>query len=129
MKKRVGEKYPSVWYCLDTGFANLDKQFSFKQYADELAPRVAHLHLADNYGRFDDNEPPGLRGGMPRRNWDYLLSVLSRYDNDIIGSFEMCPSMPAVMMRQGCEFLFDELKWPHRPVRKPGYAEITYNPM
>jgi len=126
--KKAGEKFESVWYCLDTGYANLDSQYSFKQYVDDLAPRVAHLHLTDNYGQMDDHEPPGLRGGMPRKNWDYLLSVLNKYDNDIIGSFEMCPCMPAVMIRQASEFLFDALKWPNRPQKQPCYADFSYNP-
>jgi len=124
----VGEKFESIWYCLDTGYANLDPQFGFKQYVDGLAERVAHLHLTDNYGQIDDHEPPGLRGGIPRKNWEYLLSALSKYGNDVIGSLEMCPCMPAVMVRQASEFLFDELKWPNRPQKQPGYAGVAYNP-
>src|SRR4030043_183487 len=41
--KQVGEKFGSVWYCLDTGYTNLDSEFTFKQYVDELSGRVAHL--------------------------------------------------------------------------------------
>jgi sugar phosphate isomerase/epimerase len=126
--RQVGEKFESVRYCLDTGFVNLDPDFGFKQYVDELGKRVAHLHLTDNYGQADNHEPPGLRGGIARENWDYLLDALGKYDNDVIGSFEMCPSAPAVMLRQASEFLFDTLKWPDRPQRRPGYAGVTYNP-
>lgn len=126
--KQVGEKFDSLRYCLDTGYANLDPEFDFRQYVDDLAERVAHLHLSDNYGQMDDHEPPGLRGGIARENWDYLLSKLSEYDNDVIGSFEIYPSMPAVMMRQASEFLFDELKWPNRPQKQPDYAFVSYNP-
>ena len=126
--KEVGEKFKSVWYCLDVGYANLDPRFTFKQYVDDLADRVAHLHLTDNYGQIDDHEPPGLRGGISRENWDYLLGVLDRYDNDVVGSLEMCPCMPAVMIRQASEFLFDELKWPNQPKKQPGYASVIYNP-
>jgi sugar phosphate isomerase/epimerase len=113
--KKVAEKLQSVWYCLDTGYANLDGEYSFKQYVEELAPRVIILHLTDNYGQMDDHEPPGLQGGTPREDWDYLLNILSKYDNDVVGSFEMCPCMPAVMIRQASEFMFDVLKWPDRP--------------
>jgi sugar phosphate isomerase/epimerase len=126
--KRVGEKFDSIRYCLDTGYANLDSRFTFKQYVDDLADRVAHLHLTDNYGQADDHEPPGLHGGIARGNWEYLLNALSNCDNDVIGSFEMCPCMPAVMIRQASEFLFDELKWPNRPQKKPTYASVSYNP-
>ena len=124
----VREKFESIWYCLDTGYANLDPQFGFNRYVDDLAERVAHLHLTDNYGRIDDHEPPGLRGGIPRKHWEYLLNALRKYDNDVIGSLEMCPCMPAVMIRQASEFLFDELKWPNRPQKQPGYAGVAYNP-
>jgi sugar phosphate isomerase/epimerase len=126
--KQVGEQFESLWYCLDTGYANLDPVFDFRQYVDDLAPRVAHLHLTDNYGQTDDHEPPGLHGGIPRENWDYLLNSLGKYGNDVIGSFEMFPCMPAVMIRQASEFLFDELKWPSRPQKQPGYAGVSYNP-
>lgn len=113
--KQVGERFKSIWYCLDTGFANVDIEHSFKQYVDELAPRVAHLHLTDNYGHTDDHVPPGLHGGMPRENWEYLLKVLRKYGNDVVGSLEMSPCMPGVMIRQASDFLFDVLKWPNKP--------------
>jgi sugar phosphate isomerase/epimerase len=126
--REVGERFESLLYCLDTGYANLDPQFSFRQYVDDLAPRVAHLHLTDNYGRKDDHVPPGLQGGISRENWDYLLNTLSKHDSDVVGSLEMCPCMPAVMIRQATEFLFDELKWPARPRKLPGYSDLSYNP-
>jgi sugar phosphate isomerase/epimerase len=113
--KQVGKKFESIWYCLDTSYAYLNSEFPFRQYVDELASRVGHLHLADNYGQKDDHAPPGLRGGMPRENWDYLLETLSKYDNDLIASLEMYPSMPAVLIRQASEFLFRELNWPDPP--------------
>jgi len=126
--KKVGEKFESIWYCLDTGYANLDPQFSFRQYVDDLAPKVAHLHLTDNYGQTDDHEPPGLHGGIARENWDYLLDALSKHDNDVVGSFEMCPCMPGVLIRQASEFMFDVLKWPNRPQKEPESTGLTYNP-
>jgi len=126
--KEIGQRYQSLSYCLDTGYANLDKDYSFKQYIDDLAPRVTHLHLTDNYGDMDDHEPPGLHGGISRENWSYLLEALSRYDNEVVGSFEMCPCMPSVMIRQASEFVFDVLKWPNQPRKQPGYADVTYHP-
>jgi len=126
--KEIGKKFESVWFCLDTGYANLDPQFPFRQYVDELATKVAHLHLTDNYGQTDDHEPPGLHGGIPREDWDYLLNSLSKHDNNVIGSFEMCPCMPGVMIRQASEFVFDVLRWPNPPQKQPGYDSLSYNP-
>ena len=94
-----------------------------------MAERVAYLHLSDNYGQLDDHEPPGLRGGIDRENWEYLFDGLNKYDNDVIGSFEMSPSMPAVMIRQATEFLFDELQWPNRPQKQSRHVEVIYNPV
>ena len=129
MLKQAGRRFESVWYCLDTGYAHLDSEHSFRQYADELGSRVAHLHLTDNYGQVDDHEPPGLRGGVPLKDWDYLLEALSKHDNDVVGSLEMCPCMPAVMIRQASEFMFDAMKWPNRPQKQSGCEEAGYNPM
>lgn len=126
--KRLSERFGSLWFCLDTGYANLDPEFGFRRYVDDLGPRVGHLHLTDNYGQMDDHEPPGLNGGIARQNWDYLLHTLSRYDNDVVGSFEMCPCTPGVMIRQASEFLFDVLKWPNRPQNRHGDANLIYNP-
>ncbi len=122
--KQVGRRFKTLWYCLDTGFANVDSEYSFYQYVDELAPRVAHLHLTDNYGQTDDHAPPGLNGGMPIENWDYLLKNLRKYGNDIVGSLEMSPSMPGVMIRQASDFMFDVLKWPNKPQKTAWLSKL-----
>ncbi len=126
--KEAGERFESIRYCLDTGYAHLDSEHPFAQYVDDLAPRTTVLHLTDNYGQMDDHEPPGLQGGMPREDWDYLLEVLNKYDNDVVGSLEMCPCMPSVMIRQASEFMFDTLRWPNQPQKQPGYTDVSYNP-
>lgn len=120
--KQAGKRFDSLWYCLDTGYANLDSEYTFRQYVDDLAPKVAHLHLTDNYGQTDDHVPPGLYGGVPLDNWNYLLNTLSKYDHEVIGSLEMHPCLPAVMIRQASEFLFDVLKWPNPPQYQDGYT-------
>jgi sugar phosphate isomerase/epimerase len=124
---QLGQRFPTLWYCLDVGFANLDPEHSFQEYVDKLAPRIAHLHLTDNYGQRDDHEPPGLHGGIIRKHWDYLLEGLGRYNNDIIGSFEMCPCSPNAMIRQASEFIFDVLKWPNKPNKSRDYMDLAYN--
>ncbi|MBN1975169.1 MAG: sugar phosphate isomerase/epimerase [Sedimentisphaerales bacterium] len=113
--RQIGKRFPSLWYCFDTGFANLNREYSFKEFVDELAPRVAHLHLTDNYGKTDDHVPPGSNGCLQKENWEYLLDTLQKYKNDVVGSLEMSPPMPGVMIRQASNFLFDILKWPNKP--------------
>jgi sugar phosphate isomerase/epimerase len=125
---QVGKKFDSIKYCLDTGHAHLDPKHSFKEYVDKLAERITYVHLTDNYGRIDDHEPPGVKDGMPHENWSYLLEELSKYENEIIGSFEMFPSMPGTMIKQSCHFLFDILGYPNRPTPLPGYNENSYQP-
>jgi sugar phosphate isomerase/epimerase len=126
---QVGDKFDSVRYCLDTGYIYLDCNHSFNEYVDGLAERTSHLHLTDNYGKIDDHEPPGVRGGMDRRNWDYLLNTLNKYDNDVIGSLEMFPCMPGTMIEQSCKFLFEVMDWPNRPRPEPGHHEKHYHPL
>lgn len=124
----VGNKFDYIKYCLDTGSANLDPKHSFTDYVDKLAQRTTYVHFSDNYGRFDDHAAPGLRGGIPRKDWDYLLAGLDKYDNDIIGSLEMSPCMPGAMIRQGSEYLFNTLGWPDQPAPLPGHDETFYRP-
>ena len=126
---QVGEKFDSVKYCLDTGYAYIDPNIHFNEYVDKLAERTAYIHLTDNYGTLDDHEPPGVRGGMPKENWYYLLEGLEKFDNKVIGAFEMFPCMPGTMIRTGCKFLFDVVNWPDRPQTKPGYDHTTYRPL
>ncbi len=64
---------------------------------------------------------------MPRENWDYLIESLGQYDNDIVGSIEMSPCMPSVMIRQASEFLFDILKWPNRPEVQSDYSDVGHH--
>jgi hypothetical protein len=73
-----------------------------------------------------------LKGGigpdsrMPQKGC-YLLEGLGRYNNDIIGSFEMCPCSPNAMIRQASEFIFDVLKWPNKPNKSRDYMDLAYN--
>jgi sugar phosphate isomerase/epimerase len=124
---RLGRRFESIGYCLDTGFANLDKNLGFKKYVDELAERITHLHINDNFGLTDDHAPPGLASGIARENWDYLLDALNRFDNEVIACLEMKPPCPACIIRQACDFLFDQLHWPDMPqktsVQKPSIIQ------
>ena len=126
--RQLGDRFETLRYCLDTGYANMDPVFSFDQYVDGLADRLDYVHLTDNYGHTDDHRPPGLRGGITRQNWNHLHDVLnSRNGNDVIASLEMCPCSPEVMIRQASEFLFDELKWPNKPQQESDAANVAYD--
>lgn len=125
----LGEKFDSVRYCFDTGHAHLDENKQFKDYVDRLIERTRYLHLTDNYGRLDDHEPPGVRGGMEKSNWDYLLNSLQKQGIDVIASLQMIPAMPGTMIRHSSKFLFDVMGWPNRPAAKPGYDENAYQPV
>ena len=127
---KAGKKFDSIRYCIDTGFANIDCKASFAEYVDRLAERTTYIHLTDNYGTLDDHEPPGVRGGMAKENWSYLLESLSRCDNEVIGAFEMYPCMPGTMIEQGSRFLFDVAGWPNRPAKSTDFdRETAYRPL
>jgi len=126
--KHIGDKFDSVWYCLDTGYASADGEHSFREYVDALAGRVAHLHLAENYGRFDSHRPLGCQCGIAQEDWAHLLSSLKKYNNDIIGSLEMTPCIPVEMIRRASTFLFDVLKWPNRPKKSAEHGKAASRP-
>lgn len=123
--KQMSKRFPSITYCLNTGYANANKEYSFREFVDELAPQIAHLHLSDNYGKSEDHVPPGLQGGISEENWLYLLNVLDKYENDVIGSLEMTPCTPGVMIRQASEFLFNVLNWPNQPKKTDWIAALS----
>ncbi len=113
--KEVAKRFESIWHCLDTGYASLDSDHSFKEYVDTLARKVAHLHLTDTNHRPESHRPLGCTGGIPRKDWDYILQALGKYDNDVIASIEMTPCTPVEMIRRSSCFLFDVLGWPEKP--------------
>lgn len=113
--KEIGGKFDSVRYCLDTGYTSCDSGNSFIEYVDALADRLSYLHLSESCGCCTDHMPLGCSGGVARRDWDYLLETLKKFDKDVIGSLEMNPCPPAEMIRRSSSFLFDELKWPNPP--------------
>lgn len=125
----VGEKFDSIRYCFDTGHAHLDQKRTFKDHVDRLAERTGYVHLTDNYGQIHDHEPPGVRGGIEKENWTYLLEKLRQYDHEIIASLQMVPTMPGTMIRQSSKFIFDILGWPNRPSPEPGHDETSYRPV
>jgi sugar phosphate isomerase/epimerase len=124
---QLARKFPALTFCLDAGFVYTDKEHSFREYIDKLAPKITHLHLSDNYGSIDDHRPPGLPGGIPKENWDYLLEAISKYDNEITVSLEMCPPAPAVMIHQASEFLFQHLNWPNKPKKIKRLSNIIHS--
>jgi sugar phosphate isomerase/epimerase len=126
--RHVWEKFPSLWYCLDTGFVSADSEHSFKEYIDALASRTAHLHLSENFGRYDNHKPLGCQCGIAREDWNYLLESLNKYNNVIIGSLEMTPCLPVEMIRRASSFLFDELKWPDKPKKSAEHSKAALKP-
>ena len=121
------DKYQNLNCCFDTGFVNTHNEVNFNETVDRLADRIIQVHLTDNYGDSNDLLPPGLAGGIERQQWLYLKDVLTKQDHDVVASLQMAPTMPAVMMRQACEFLFDELGWPQKPKMLPNRPKLTYN--
>ena len=123
--KQIGKRFDSIWYCLDTGFVGVDREHNFREYVDALAKRTAHLHLSENYGRYDSHRPLGCQCGITREDWNHLLESLNKYDNEIIGSLEMTPCIPLEMIRRASSFLFDVLKWPNKPQKPAEEGKTT----
>ena len=54
--------------------------------------------------------------------------MLNKYDNDVIGSLEIRPSIPDVLIRQASEFLFEKMKWPNQPRKSSEHKVLEYDP-
>ena len=63
---------PFVGFCFDTGHANCYGERNVEKLLAQMAKRIAVLHLHDNYGTFDDHNPPG--GG--NIDWQTLVPQL-----------------------------------------------------
>ena len=63
---------PHVGYCFDTGHAHCYGTRDINELLEKMASRIAVLHLHDNYGSFDDHNPPG--GGTI--DWSSLVPKL-----------------------------------------------------
>jgi sugar phosphate isomerase/epimerase len=111
----IGERFESVSYCLDTGFAGCDDKHKFDEYVDTLVKRTAHLHIADHNGSVEDHRPLGCAGGINSRDLDYLLDSLKKNESDVVASLEMTPCSPIEMIKRSSHFLFDILGWPDQP--------------
>ncbi len=127
MVQSLLDKYSNLNCCFDTGFVNTHREIGFNEAVDRLADKIIQVHLTDNYGDNNDFMPPGLAGGIGREQWLYLKDVLTKKDRDIVASLKMAPTMPAVMMKQACGFLFDELGWPQKPQMSQHQTKFTYN--
>jgi sugar phosphate isomerase/epimerase len=71
--RRVLESLPldGIGICLDTGHAHLSGDLL--RTLDDLAPRLAVVHVSDNHGKRDDHLPPG-EGSIDWR--DFLASLV-----------------------------------------------------
>ncbi len=113
--KDIGERFESLFYCLDTSYAGSDAKHGFDEYVNTLIKRTAHLHIADHNGSIDDHRPLGCAGGISSRDLDYLLDSLKKNDSDVVASLEMTPCSPIEMIKRSSHFLFDILGWPGQP--------------
>ncbi len=122
------EKFDHLNVCFNVGYANIADDFSFREYVHRLAPRIDYLHLNDNFGHMDDHQPPGLEGGIALEDWQYLLNALNNSEHNIIGSLEVAPSMPHILIKRSHDFLFNKMNWPNPPAQKDNMDFPIYRP-
>lgn len=63
---------PFLGVCFDTGHAHCYGDREWKRSLDILGPHIVTCHLHDNYGTFDDHNPPG-EGDI---NWTEMSDAL-----------------------------------------------------
>lgn len=49
-----------VCFCFDTGHFNVFARSPLKTWMEQMGPYIGHLHLHDNFGKFDEHLPPGM---------------------------------------------------------------------
>ena len=64
--------HPFLGVCFDTGHAHCYGDREWKRTLDTLAPHIVTCHLHDNFGTFDDHNPPG-EGNI---NWAEMSAAL-----------------------------------------------------
>lgn len=127
--EKLVERFPYINVCFDAGHVVLEGDYPFPDYIDRLKDKIIHLHINDNYGFMDDHQPPGLKGStISTEDWQYLLDSLKNSQRKIIASLEIAPSMPNVLIRRSCEFLFDKMKWPNQPECRDNIERPSYIP-
>ena len=66
--------HPELGICFDTGHANCYGERDWKTSWSILGPEVVTCHMHDNYGTYDDHNPPG-QGNL---NWQELVTALKK---------------------------------------------------
>ena len=64
--------HPCLGVCFDTGHAHCYGDRVWQKSLEILAPHIVTCHLHDNYGTFDDHNPPG-EGNI---NWQEMRAAL-----------------------------------------------------
>ncbi len=59
--RRLIEALDSNWvcFCFDAGHFNVFARTPFAEWMDQLGRHIGHLHLHDNFGKFDEHLPVG----------------------------------------------------------------------
>jgi sugar phosphate isomerase/epimerase len=89
--------------CLDVGHANMT-QGGISAFLERFGPRIAHVHLSDNYGEDDDHLVPG-EGYISMEDWRNLFKTL--HDENFAGNvvFEINTRDPKRDAKRAREFI------------------------
>ena len=89
--------------CLDIGHANLSEE-GVEPYLEKFGSKIAHVHLADNYGQTDDHLVPG-DGYISMNDWRTLLSTLEGANFSGTMVLELNTTEPRKNAKRGREFI------------------------
>lgn len=73
---------PNFAACIDTGHINVFSRVPLAEWAEQLAPWVKHLHIADNRGEWDEH----LAAGQGTFDFDQFFSLLRSYGAAQLGA-------------------------------------------
>jgi len=80
-------------FCLDTGHVNVWSKLPPALWIKRMGNRLAHMHIHDNNGRFDEHLPMG-RGNM---DFNAVFRALHEIVPDITASLEVMSDKPTIM--------------------------------
>jgi sugar phosphate isomerase/epimerase len=107
---------PSVGVCLDTGHAHLGRYTS--AFIELAGPRLAHVHVHDNHGTYDDHLIPG-RGAI---DWCGVFDALRavRYAGALV--LELACAEPSVPYFSEALEAARAICLAHAPARLPAHS-------
>ncbi len=127
LAKAIKHKFESVWFSFNVCRAYTDAIFTFKEYVDDLAERVAHIQPWTCDEEMQTQKQKNVFYRAFNENRKYLLNCLEKYQNEVFVSLHLCPSILALSKAQVIGAVRYSHNLPNLPQEQPLWAAVVYN--